>query len=132
MRPFGVEAAAAAAGAVAAAVTDVSLRGQRSRTPLSAAILVGAALVYPVAGGASPARNVVRREKVSAGAALAVAVAAVALPDRPARAVVASGSVLHALFDQMHTVSMGSRLPRWYPALCAGYDLAMAAALSRK
>ena len=126
-------AAAAAVGAVAADVTDVWLRRGRFHTPRSAAILVGAALVYPLAGGPGRAdRDVVRRESTSVAAALAVALAAVALPDRAARPVVAAGWILHAVFDQVHAVSAGSRLPRWYPALCAGYDAAMATALSRK
>jgi hypothetical protein len=38
------------------------------------------------------------------------------------------GWAAHAIFDALVGDEHG-RLPRWYPALCAGYDLAFGAAL---
>ena len=126
--------AAAAAGAIAGILTDVPLRRRGpSGTRLSALILVGAAAVYPVAGGDRASNDEALRGEVSAvlGTA-ALAVAAWVLPDRVARSVVAAGWVLHAVFDQTHAASAATRLPPWYPALCAGYDVAMAATLARR
>lgn len=51
--------------------------------------------------------------------------------DKVHRAVVAAGWVAHAAFDHFHHAGSGGRLPRWYPALCAGYDIAFAAMLMR-
>jgi len=42
----------------------------------------------------------------------------------------AAGWAAHALFDATHRHSASSLLPGWYPALCAGYDLALASALT--
>lgn len=39
------------------------------------------------------------------------------------------GWAAHAIFDALVGDEHGRRLPRWYPALCAGYDLAFGAAL---
>ena len=47
------------------------------------------------------------------------------------RAVIAAGWVAHAAFDHVHHAGPGGRLPKWYPALCAGYDIAFAAMLLR-
>jgi hypothetical protein len=45
--------------------------------------------------------------------------------------VVAAGWAAHALFDLVHDGGQHSRIPDWYPALCAGYDLSVAAILLR-
>ena len=132
MKPTGTNAAAAAAGAAAAAMTDAWLRQGRTRTPLSAAILLGAALVYPIAGGMSPDQDVQRREKVSVSGRVAGR-RHWRGPSEPPRTVGRSGRLGIACHLRRDThVSTSSRLPRWYPALCAGYDLAMATALSRE
>ena len=61
----------------------------------------------------------------------AVAVAACRqLPPTGTR-IAAAGWASHALFDLAHRHSEGSRLPDWYPAVCAGYDLVVASHLAR-
>jgi len=37
----------------------------------------------------------------------------------------------HALFDAVHGHDENSRLPSWYPAVCAGYDLVLCGHLAR-
>lgn len=123
---------AVAVGALAAAATDRSLRARSQRTLLSGALLVVAALAYPLADkglGAEP--EVLARELGAIGATLAACAVASAVSPRAGRAVVATGWVLHAAFDRLHRRGNDSRLPAWYPALCAGYDFAMAAQLRR-
>jgi len=44
-------------------------------------------------------------------------------PRPRATRVLAAGWASHALFDAAHDHDQGSRLPRWYPAFCAGFDL---------
>jgi hypothetical protein len=42
---------------------------------------------------------------------------------------IAAGLVLHAIWDLVHRPSLvGTRLPWWYPAFCAAYDLVFAGA----
>lgn len=50
---------------------------------------------------------------------------------RGARAapVVAAGWATHMLFDARFGHGPATRLPAWYPAMCAGYDLAIAGLL---
>jgi hypothetical protein len=45
--------------------------------------------------------------------------------------VLAAAWVSHALFDVLHDTGRHSRVPRWYPAACLGYDLGVAALLVR-
>ena len=54
-----------------------------------------------------------------------------ALPDRVSLPLTGAAWVGHAVFDRVHEHGEASSLPRWYPALCAGYDLGMAAMLCR-
>lgn len=49
----------------------------------------------------------------------------------PARRVLAVGWVGHSVFDLCIGPSPDSRLPSWYADLCAGYDIAFAAAILR-
>jgi len=59
-----------------------------------------------------------------------VGVLCVALRDpQGAGRLVGFGWAAHAIFDALVGDEHGRRLPRWYPALCAGYDLAFGAAL---
>ena len=63
---------------------------------------------------------------VIAGAALG------ARGPRPrANRLLAAGWASHALFDAVHGHDESSRLPRWYPAVCAGYDLVVCGHLLR-
>ena len=95
------------------------------------ASLVTAAVIYPAARrdhGLSGALV------VEAGVVLATtALAAVAAGGSPAtgRRLLAVGWASHALFDLGQGPSADSRLPSWYPAVCAGYDLAFAARIAR-
>jgi hypothetical protein len=52
---------------------------------------------------------------------------------RPARRrqLVAAGWLAHAGFDAAFVPHDGSRIPAWYPAMCAGYDVALAGRLAR-
>jgi hypothetical protein len=45
------------------------------------------------------------------------------------RRAAAAGWLAHAGFDLLHDRGSGSLLPDWYPAACAGYDAAYAAAV---
>jgi hypothetical protein len=88
----------------------------------------GAALGLLTAAGIYPAAR--RRgfgtasEKLVLTAAAVVVAAAAALPARRAQ-LLAAGWVAHAGFDALFTPHVESRIPSWYPAVCAGYDLAL-------
>lgn len=133
-----VTLAALAIGAVSGWAVDELARRRlpTRRGDLAAAGLVTAAVIYPAARrghrGSRPAVH--ELGGVLAAAALGGAARARG-KDRPDalryRELVAAGWVAHALFDAVHHAGPGGRLPRWYPALCAGYDVAQAAALLR-
>jgi len=61
----------------------------------------------------------------------AASVLAAQRPRPQANRLLAAGWASHALFDAAHGHDESSRLPRWYPALCAGYDLVVCAHLMR-
>lgn len=90
-----------------------------------------AAAIYPAA------RRRWRLDRSSAGELLGVigygtASVAATRHSRPrATRLLAAGWASHALFDAAHGHDDGSRLPRWYPAFCAGYDLALCRHLAR-
>jgi hypothetical protein len=91
--------------------------------------LVVAALVYPLRRrrpGLDPS------EAWTVLSELVIASVSVACPERLARSMLGVGWMCHALFDLAcgHGSSMW-RLPRWYPALCAGFDVAYGARLLR-
>ncbi|HMU35655.1 MAG TPA: hypothetical protein PKA04_02410, partial [Marmoricola sp.] len=100
------------------------------RTPYSSRIsalsLVGVSVVYPLTR---------RGWTVSDGGHLAFATAAVAITATanesvPARRVVAGGWLAHAVMDLAVGHGPDSRLPGWYPAVCAGFDIGYAARLA--
>lgn len=116
-------------GALAGAgIGELVVRGIR-RLPTEqqvvryAAGLVIAAAVYPAA------RRRWQLGRSSAGELLAVlgygtASVVAARCQRPqGTRLLAAGWASHALFDAAHGHDVGSWLPRWYPALCAGFDL---------
>jgi hypothetical protein len=124
-------AVSAAIGAVAGIGTDVlsETRPSKQRAMILAGGLVVAAAIYPLARrerrpGAPLAREIAGL--IASGAILSVA--ARATPTR-ARNVVATGWAAHALFDMVHDGGEASMIPGWYPAMCAGYDLAVAGRL---
>lgn len=124
-------AVSAAIGAAAGIGTDIVAenRPPKHRAMLLAGGLVAAAAIYPVARrnrslGAPLAREV-------AGLVTAGAIASMAARSTPTTAgnVVAAGWAAHAAFDMVHDGGVESRIPSWYPAMCAGYDLAIAGRL---
>jgi hypothetical protein len=126
--------AAVAVGAVFGVLTDAAIRARwpSSQVPMSAAILVAAAAIYPLArlGRTGPPEGS-RREWVALGTAVGVFVVGRSSSDRVSFPLTAVAWVGHAVFDRVHERGEASLLPGWYPALCAGYDLGMAAMLCR-
>lgn len=135
---------AAGIGAVAAwSVEELSSKlFPAKRAELGALGLTTAAVIYPAARrrhwvGAASAREL-------AGVGAAVGLSAVALrpadvkPDEEAaadvrrRRLIAAGWLAHAVFDNVHKAGPGGRLPSWYAAMCAGYDVAFAATLLKE
>lgn len=112
-------------------LTDVLIsRRTPDRRVFSAALgLVAAALVYPLARrrlGLDPA------ETWTVLSACVVAAVSVGCPGRWSRSLLGVGWMCHALFDL--AFGHGSSrwlLPQWYPALCAGFDVAYGARLLR-
>jgi len=118
----------------------------RNRTSSYAVGLMVAAAVYPVARqGRTRLRHTVdvsiptrewsdvsipTREWSAVAATFAVFVGALVLPSRSARRLVAASWAIHPIFDLLHERGPDSRLPDWYPAICAGYDLGVAGLLT--
>ncbi|HEY2205949.1 MAG TPA: hypothetical protein VGH99_15865 [Pseudonocardia sp.] len=99
--------------------------------PAAASALVGAAAVYPVARRRTAgSRPEVVSELSSVAAGTAVAAFGMWRGGSTGRAIVAAGWLGHAGYDLVHHRGAGSRLPGWYPAVCAGFDVGMAAVLA--
>lgn len=126
MRPV---LSAAVGAACAIAVDELATRryaGQR--IGLSAAGLVGAAAIYAVG---RRGRFGDARERAILVGTVALAGTAATVPSRPARLLVAAGWLAHAGYDAAFAKDPAdSRIPSWYPAMCAGYDAALAARLA--
>jgi hypothetical protein len=120
------------AGAGLAYATDRFTRRRLSpsvRVPLAWAGLVVAALIYP-AGRRRPRRGLAASvEWLAVGASVAGGVAGLRLPADQQRKAVAGAWASHALFDALHRRGSRSLIPGWYPATCAGFDLALAGLL---
>ena len=119
-----------AAGGLAGAVTHRTVQRTDWPNALWAAFLVLAAVTYRVAdlrGSSGPARS---RERAAVGATLAAGVASSLVSGKKRRNVLAAGWLSHAVFDAVHHRSSTSQLPGWYPAVCAGFDVAVARALA--
>ena len=119
------------AGAAAAVGTDALTRtlSDRQRTLGLGAGLVIAAVIYPAARrDRSPGAPLLREAAGIVVTGLLAGLAATAPPDR-GRQMVAAGWAAHAGFDALHHRGEGSLIPSWYPAMCAGYDLTIAARL---
>jgi hypothetical protein len=126
------------AGAVAGwAVEEGARRTFRSgRVELAALGLVTAAAIYPAARRGGYLSLAAAREAAAVAATAGLAVVGCRWGPGPQRAgfrraLIALGWVGHALFDAKHRAGPEGRLPAWYPDLCAGYDVAFAAALLR-
>jgi hypothetical protein len=153
-------AAPAAAGWAGALLVDgAARRSPGARVALHAAGLVAAAAIYPLARvGAGRGRPAVAGRVAAAppgvprsagstrgpavdghvvreAAALVLFGAASATAARRSgaggRRLLAAGWIAHAVFDAAHETGPDSRIPRWYPAFCAGYDGGTAVQLLR-
>jgi hypothetical protein len=121
---------AGAVGAAAALGADVLARRRFAdqRLALTAAGLVGAAAVYPLGRRGRFGDGL---ERATLVASTALVGASAALPSKRARLLVAAGWLSHAAFDAAFAQrSAGSRIPSWYPPMCAGYDAMVALRLA--
>jgi hypothetical protein len=118
---------AAAAGAGAAVGVDVlTERVMPARRADGAALgLLTAAAIYPAARRRGFGTVGEKAVLLAAGALVA---AAVALPARRMQ-LLGAGWIAHAGFDAAFHPHDDSRIPSWYPAMCAGYDVALGARL---
>src|SRR3954452_5956607 len=134
----GAEAMAVSAGGViaGAGLAELAARGVPTlpaeyHVGCYAGGLAFAAAIYPAA------RRRWQLDGRSAGELLGVlgygaaSVLAARRPRPRANRLLAAGWASHALFDAAHGHDESSRLPRWYPALCAGYDLVVCGHLAR-
>ena len=124
-------AVSAAIGAVAGIGTDVATEkwAQRHRAMALAGGLVAAAAIYPLARRERSMGAPLGREIAGLVASGAILSAATRATPTQARNVVAAGWAAHAAFDMVHDSGSDSLIPSWYPAMCAGYDLAVAGRL---
>lgn len=114
-------------GAVAAGrLTAVALRKSLPRIDTRALVLslVPVALAYPAARRSARDKPAVVREV--AGVAAMSAAAVLALRGTDGRRIAAAGWLAHAAFDLLHEKGPDSRLPDWYPSVCAGFDAGVA------
>jgi hypothetical protein len=119
---------AGAVGGVSAIAVDraVAEAVPGLRTESAAAGLIAAAVIYPLARRRGFG-NV--GEKAVLALATGVVAAAAAKPGRRTQ-LIAAGWLAHAAFDAaFRPNNASSRIPSWYPAMCAGYDVALGARL---
>jgi hypothetical protein len=124
-------------GALAGAgLGELSARAAR-RLPAEQRVTLYAAGLAFVAAIYTAARRCWRLDRSSAGELLAVvgygaaSLLATRRPRPQATRLLAAGWASHALFDVGHGHDEDSRLPRWWPAFCAGYDLVLCGHLAR-
>ena len=119
------------AGAVGGMGFGVLIRrsGRQVEVAGAGAGLVAAALIYPAARRSFRTPGLATEAWISVAAGGLTWVAA-NLDLAAGRRLVAGGWAAHALFDMLRGPSPDSRLPAWYPAMCAGYDVALAATLA--
>jgi hypothetical protein len=120
-------------GAALAGLSDLAVTrfAAARRIPLFAVGLVVAAAIYPLFRSGRPRSAPVVRELAALLAFGAVGAAAARSTSSNTARVVGAGWAAHALFDLVHDGGQHSRIPDWYPAMCAGYDLGVAAILLR-
>jgi hypothetical protein len=125
---------ALAVGVVTGMATDVGLRRHSAdvRLTTEAVLLAVAAGIYPAAraGRSADKPEDARHEWLTVAGAMALAAATPWLPPAATSRLLAAGWAGHAAFDLTHHRGSASRLPAWYPQLCAAYDLALAAAIA--
>jgi len=118
-------------GLAAALAGDRLMRERLPRYRFAAAAigLPVAAVIYPLARSERGASAEILREGVAlVGFSALSAAAARSNAARGAR-LLAAGWVGHAVFDAVHDGGEHSRIPDWYPGLCAGYDVGVAVRL---
>lgn len=121
----------AGAGLGVATVRAMRVRPDREHPALWATALSLAALVYPAARKRWELRGRSAAEMLALIGYGGLSVAATRQPRPLASRALAAGWASHAAFDAAHGHDDDSRLPTWYPAMCAGYDLVVAAHLVR-
>lgn len=129
LRPHAISGAVGAGLAVG---FDEVLKAKHpgQRLTLYAALLVGAAAVYPLARRRGRTSGHGLLELAGLGAYGSVGVLAARRKAPSAGSLIATGWASHAIFDLLHhSSSEDSMIPDWYPAFCAGYDLTLAALL---
>jgi hypothetical protein len=121
----------AAIGALAGIGTDLLAENgpPKRRAMILAGGLVAAAAIYPLARRKRSMGAPLAREIAGLVASGAILSAAARATPKQARNVVAAGWAAHAAFDLVHDSGSDSLIPSWYPAMCAGYDLAVAGRL---
>jgi hypothetical protein len=122
-----------AVGAGAAIGCDWAVRKRWPRQSVSthALALGGAAAIYPALRSGEFLGAAGVRELVALGGYGGLGAVAVRSGSPAAARVVAGAWASHAVFDAVHRTGSRSRIPGWYPALCAGYDLALATLIWR-
>ena len=120
-----------AAGGVAGAISH--RLAQRSSHPaaISGLSLVAAAATYRATDPHGERGSARSREVAGVGVTALVGLASLLAPRRAGTHILAAGWLAHAGFDAVHHRNSSSRLPAWYPAVCAGFDIAVAAQLMR-
>ncbi|HYH52305.1 MAG TPA: hypothetical protein VEG38_22400 [Acidimicrobiia bacterium] len=135
MKPSGPALASVAIGVVTAYATDVIATSRlpaRHRLPALSAGLVIAALIYPAARRPPRRGGPATHEWLAVAATVTAGAVAARRPPRQQTAIVAAGWACHAAFDLTHRRGPHSCIPDWYPAVCAGYDVALAALLAAR
>ena len=124
-------AVSAAVGAIAGIGTDLVTehRSSKQRAMALAAGLIVAAAIYPLARRERRPGAPLAREIAGLIGSGAILTAAARSTPTQARNLVAAGWAAHAVFDMVHDGGEASKIPSWYPAMCAGYDLAVAGRL---
>jgi hypothetical protein len=124
----GVSAAIGAALGIGTSIVSES-RPPKQRAMILAGGLVAAAAIYPIARRNRKLGAPMAREIAGLVASSAIVTTAAQSTHKKARNVVAAGWAAHAVFDMFHDGGRDSLIPSWYPAMCAGYDLAVAGRL---
>jgi hypothetical protein len=127
--PRDVVAAGGGLVAAAPAIAWLRGRGRRVRLAYASAGLGIAAAIYPAARSGWKPGGAVYRELGGLGAFCALSVVGARSTSAAGSLLLASGWLGHAAFDVHHDSGPDSRIPSWYPAFCAGYDVGMAAGL---
>lgn len=119
-----------------AGLAELAARGVRrllaeQQVMLYAAGLAVAAAIYPAARRRWRLNRASARELLGFVGYGTASLLAGRQPRPRTLRLLAAGWASHAVFDVVHGHDEDSRLPRWYPAFCAGYDLVACGHLAR-